>query len=274
MRVVGTLQNDAIGLPAIADAANFDSHFASHFRVSLVPVRIAHPIRELHGDGADVELIIAMTCYKTFNDSALCARYRVVHWLRFHTPRLQAAPVPFPGDKNFRADRQRLRELWQSNACPVHHGGVAFRHGNNAQQARTRDRGYCVQARCDDDAAFGAQAADTYRCSGLDRRKVWRDGIFQAYGLAHDLYFTRGRVYPGNRTLHGINYADAVGAEQSAHIAGADDNQLAHGQIAGRGRLAIYGDRRAGVVVHFHVVDANAGKAGDDAHDAGAAHPS
>ena len=107
---------------------------------------------------------------------------------------------------------------------------------------------------------------------GLDCREVWRYGISYAYGLTHDLYFTRGRVYPGNRAVHGIDCADAIGAQLPACRAGMNHNELAHGQIACSGRSPIHGDRRARVVVHFHVVDANTGKAGDDAHDAGAAH--
>ena len=84
--------------------------------------------------------------------------------------------------------------------------------------------------------------------------------------------FTRGGVDARDRPRHGVDKTDATGLHLAARHARLHDDHMPDGQIARRACASVNRHRRAGVVMHFHPVDANAGKAGDDTHDAGAPH--
>jgi len=192
--------------------------------------------------------------------------------IKRHVAGQQRVAVPATAHQHFgaRHGAGRQAQALQADAGPVQAEAAGIELADLPRDLHLLARRDRLDARGRHLTRRQAMAADLHPVTGFQRRQVGR--IAGAYRLSQQFEPSAADVNAADRADHGMNHGDVAGRQLRAFAQGPHGNHLAHRQFARRGAAAIGQYRRAGVVLDFQAIDANAGKAGDHADDAGAAN--
>ena len=235
----------------------------------------AHNLRVLrqgHQLASQVHLITAHVVYVALKHHATHLPHILARRLHHQTLGVQDMSVPATAHQHFCSRHgvtgQTLSVKPYANTLKGQTHGI--HSGDAPRQLRLRLRRNRLQARGHHLARGQTLSADLHPITNFEPGHI--KPITRAHGLAHHLQGAGAAVQATNGADQNVHHSNVERRELISVARGPHGDQLPHCQVARRAALSIGKHRRAGVVMQFQTIYANACKAGDHTHNAGAAH--